>query len=77
MRYTVILLSLLSGMTASNAGTSMDRLRLAQKQTFAECVSDCSSNNFSCARNCGLSGSCVAQCTATSAACKTECNRLK
>jgi hypothetical protein len=32
MRYTVILLLLLSGMTASNAGTLMDRLRLAQNK---------------------------------------------
>jgi hypothetical protein len=77
MRYTLILLSLLSEMTASNAGTSMDRLRLAQNKTVAECVADCNSSNFSCARNCGLSGACVAQCTVASAACKTECNRLK
>jgi hypothetical protein len=77
MRYPIVLLLLLSGMTAGNAGTLMERLRLAQNQTFAECVSNCSSNNFSCAQSCGLSGTCVAQCTAASAACKTECNKLK
>jgi hypothetical protein len=77
MRYTVVLLLLLSGTAASNAGTLMERLRLAQNQTFAECVSNCNSNNFSCAQNRGLSGACVAQCTAASAACKNGCNRLK
>jgi hypothetical protein len=34
-------------MTASNAGTLMERSWLAQNQTFAECVSSCNSNNFS------------------------------
>jgi hypothetical protein len=77
MRYTIVLLLLLLGMTASDVGTLMERSRLAQNQTFAECVSNCNSNNFSCAQNCGLSGACVAQCTATSAACKNGCSRLK
>lgn len=77
MRYIIVLLLLVSGMTESNAGTLMERLRLAQNQTAVECVSNCNSNNFSCAQNCGLSGACVAQCTAASAACKNECNRLK
>jgi hypothetical protein len=77
MRYTIVPLLLLSGTAACNAGTLMERLRLAQNQTFAECVSNCNSNNFSCAQNCGLSGACIAQCTAASAVCKTECNRLK
>jgi hypothetical protein len=77
MRYTMVLLLLLSGMTTSNAGTLMERYRLAQNQTFVECVSNCNSNNFSCAQNCGLSGACVAQCTAASAACKNGCSRLK
>ena len=74
MRYTIVLLLLLSGTAASNAGTLMERLRLAQNRTVAECVSNCNSDNFSCARNCGLSGACVAQCTAASAACKNGCN---
>jgi hypothetical protein len=43
----------MSGMTESNAGTLMERLRLAQNQTVVECVSNCNSNNFSCAQNCG------------------------
>jgi len=77
MRYIIVLLLLQSGMTAGYAGTLMERLRLAQNQTFAECVSNCNSNNFSCAQNCGLSGACVAQCTAASAACQNGCNRLK
>jgi hypothetical protein len=77
MRYIIVLLLVLSGMTAGNAGTLMERLRLAQNRTFAECVSNCNSNNFSCAQNCGLSGTCVAQCTAASAACQNGCNRLK
>ena len=77
MRYPIVLLLLLSGMTAGNAGTLTERPRLAQNQTFAECVSNCNSNNFFCAQNCGLSGTCVAQCTAASATCKGECNKLK
>jgi hypothetical protein len=77
MRYVIVLLLLMSGMSGSNAGTLLERLRLAQSQTVAECVSNCNSNNFSCAQNCGLSGACVAQCTAASAACKTECNKFK
>jgi hypothetical protein len=64
MRYTIVLLLLLSGTAASNAGTLLEGLRLAQNRTFAECVSNCNSDNFSCAQNCGLSGACVAQCTA-------------
>jgi hypothetical protein len=77
MRYIIVLLLLVSGIAGSNAGTLMERLRLAQNQAAAECISNCNSNNFSCAQNCGLSGACVSQCTATSAACKTECNRPK
>jgi hypothetical protein len=42
MRYIIVLLLLMSGMSGSNAGTLMERLRLAQSQTVAECVSNCS-----------------------------------
>src|SRR5258708_19844180 len=77
MKYTIVLLLLLPGMTASNAGTLMERLRLAQNQTFAECVTNCNSVDFSCAQNCGLSGACVAQCTVASAPCKNQCTSLK
>jgi hypothetical protein len=77
MSYVVALLLLLLGLSSGNATTLMEWLRLAQNQTFSECISSCNSNNFSCAQNCGLSGACVAQCTAASAACKSGCNRLK
>jgi hypothetical protein len=43
----------MSGMSASNAGTLMERLRLTQNQTVAECVSNCNSNNFPALRIAG------------------------
>jgi hypothetical protein len=46
MRYRIVLLLLLSGTTASNAGTLLETLRLAQNQTLAECVSNCIRTTF-------------------------------
>ena len=77
MKYGRVFLLLLLGMTSGDAATLTERLRFAQNQTFAECLENCNSNNFSCAQNCGLSGSCVAHCTGVSAACKNVCNGLK
>ena len=77
MRYVAVVLLIMSGMTSGNAATLMERFRLAQNQTFSECISSCNSSNFSCTQSCGLSGPCVAQCTAASVACKIKCNGLK
>ena len=77
MKYVAALLLLLLGAISGNAATLTERLRLAQNQTFSECIASCNSSNFSCAQNCGLSGSCVAQCTTAAAACKTACSGLK
>jgi hypothetical protein len=77
MRYFVALFILSSGIASSNATTLLDKLRLAQTQTSAECIANCNSSNFSCAQNCGLSGSCVAQCAADASSCKSRCGEPK
>jgi hypothetical protein len=77
MRYFVALFIFSSGIASSNATTLLDKLRLAQTQTPAECIANCNSSNYSCAQNCGLSGSCVAQCTAEASSCKSRCSEPK
>ena len=77
MRYSLALAILLSAIASSNAATLRDKIRLAQTRDSAECINDCNSANFSCAQNCGLSGSCVAQCTVEAASCKSRCSQFK
>jgi len=66
-----------SGITSSNAATLLDKIRLAQARTFAECISNCNAAYYSCALNCGLSGSCVAQCAVEASSCKSRCSEFK
>jgi hypothetical protein len=66
-----------SGVASSDAATLLDKIRLAQTRNFAECISNCNSANFSCAQNCGLSGSCVTQCTLEATTCKSRCSEFK
>ncbi len=77
MKYSLALAILLSAIAPSNAATLRDKIRLAQTRDSAECINDCNSANFSCAQNCGLSGSCVAQCTVEAASCKSRCSQFK
>jgi len=77
MKYFLALFIFSSGVASSNAATLLNKVRLAQTRTFAECIANCNSSNFSCAQNCGLSGSCVARCTAEAATCKARCGDLK
>jgi hypothetical protein len=77
MKYSLALALLLCGIVSSNGATLRDRIRLAQTRDFAECIQNCNSVNFSCASNCGLSGSCVAQCTVEATSCKARCNESK
>jgi hypothetical protein len=77
MKYFLALFIFSSGVASSNAATLLDKVRLAQTRTFAECIANCNSSNFSCAQNCGLSGSCVAQCTAEASSCKSRCSEPK
>jgi hypothetical protein len=77
MKYSLALAMLLSVITSSNAATLRDKIRLAQNRDFAECINNCNSANFSCAQNCGLSGSCVAQCTVEATSCKVRCGESK
>jgi hypothetical protein len=63
--------------SSSQAGTWSGKLRLAQAQTDAQCISRCDTDGFSCAMNCGLSGACVAECKSTSAVCKAGCTAAK
>jgi hypothetical protein len=67
----------LLAVTSSQARTLSGKLRLAQAQTVAQCISSCDTNGFSCAMNCGLSGACVAECKSASAACKAGCTGTK
>jgi hypothetical protein len=60
MKYSVALVILCSAIASSNAATLRNKIRLAQTRDYAECIQNCDSVNFSCAQNCGLSGSCVA-----------------
>ena len=77
MQYFFALVIFSSGVASSDAAAPLDRIRIAQIRTPPECISNCNSANFSCAQNCGLSGSCVARCTAEAAACKARCGELK
>jgi hypothetical protein len=77
MKYFLALFIFSSGVASSNAAALLDKVRLAQTRTFAECIANCNSSNFSSAQNCGLSGSCVAQCTAEGSSCKSRCGEPK
>jgi len=77
MKYFLVLFLFSSGVASSNAATLLDKVRLAQTRTFAECISNCNSANFSCAQNCGLSGSCVARCTAEGSIVQCPCGDIK
>ena len=77
MKYFLALFIFSSGVASSNAATLLEKVRLAQTRTFAECIANCNSSNFSCAQNCGLSGYCVAQCTAEASSCKSRCGEPK
>lgn len=77
MKYFLALLIFSSWVVSSKAAILSDKVRLAQTQTPAECLANCNSANFSCAQNCGLSGSCVARCTNEAASCKTRCGDPK
>src|ERR1700674_3055879 len=77
MKHFLALVIFSCGIASSNAAAPLDRIRIAQTRAPAECVSNCNSANFSCAQNCGLSGSCVARCTSEEATCKARCGELK
>src|SRR6266850_5455657 len=77
MKYSLALAIPLFAIASSNAATLRDKIRLAQTRSFPECINNCNSANFSCAQNCGLSGSCVAQCTVEAASCKSLCSESK
>jgi hypothetical protein len=78
MRYVVVAMFVISsGLAPGNAATLSDKFRLAQTPTPAECFATCNAVNFSCARDCGLSGSCVAKCTAEATSCKSRCTDPK
>jgi hypothetical protein len=77
MKHFMALFILSSGIESSDAATLLDKFRIAQTRNLTECISICNSTNFSCAQNCGLSGSCVAQCTLEAATCKSRCNETK
>jgi hypothetical protein len=74
MKRLVLVCALFATATGCHAAT---RFNLAQAQAPKECVTDCDSANFSCSKNCGLSGACVAQCNAKAAACKATCSSAK
>jgi hypothetical protein len=77
MKCSLALVIFCSAVASSNAATLRDKIRLAQTRDYAECIHNCNSLNFSCAQNCGLSGSCVAHCTVEAASCKTRCSESK
>jgi hypothetical protein len=77
MKHALALAIFLCALASSDAATLRDKIQLAQTRDFAECISNCNSANFSCAQNCGLSGSCVAQCTVEAASCKSRCSQFK
>src|ERR1700687_282700 len=77
MKYFLALFVFSCGVASSNAAAPLDRNRIAQIRAPSECVSNCNSANFSCAQNCGLSGSCIARCTSEEATCKARCGELK
>jgi hypothetical protein len=77
MKYFFALVIFSSAVASSNAAAPLNRIRIAQIRTPPECISNCNSVNFSCAQNCGLSGSCVARCTAEAAVCKARCGEPK
>ena len=55
------------------------KLRLAQQQSYGECILACDGAYSRCARRCPQSNSgrkCLARCGDQSAACKNRCQRL-
>jgi len=75
MRYIIVRLLRISGMSGACWNIN-GKVRLAQNQTVAECVSICNRTDFSCAQNAAI-GACVSHVQPASAVCKIEGNRLK
>jgi hypothetical protein len=75
MRYAVVFLVWLSGVTSSDAGTLTPKLRLAQ-ESREQCTNRCDSGYDGCIRRCPLSTgrvSCTANCQAELSACNNKC----
>jgi hypothetical protein len=75
MRYAVIFLVWLSGVTSSDAETLTPKLRLAQ-ESREQCTNRCDSEYDACVRRCPLSMgrvSCTANCQAQLSACNNKC----
>jgi len=75
MRYAVVFLVWLSGVTSSEAGTLTSKLRMAQ-ESREQCTARCDSGYDGCIRRCPLSMgrvSCTADCKAQLSACNNRC----
>jgi hypothetical protein len=75
MRYAVIFLVWLSGVTSSGAETLTPKLRLAQ-ESREQCTNRCDSGYDACVRRCPLSMgrvSCTADCQAQLSTCNNKC----
>ena len=78
MRNAVVCLTLvlLVGATSSNAETLTQRMRMAQRQSFSQCMSSCVNQGERCRKNC-LSNDCLANCGSQVTQCKTGCQGLR
>jgi hypothetical protein len=73
MRYAIVFLVWLSGVTSSDAGTLTPKLRLAQ-ESREQCVDRCDSAYDACIRRCPLrTGSCIPDCKAQLSGCTNRC----
>jgi hypothetical protein len=71
----------LVGMTSSNAETLTQRMRMAQQQTFNQCMQACDDRAIACMAACrgtpNAPPSCVANCGTQETACKTGCQNIR
>jgi len=74
MRYAVIFLVWLSGVTSSDAGMLTPKIRLAQ-ESREQCTNKCDSGYDACIRRCPLlsPGKCIAACKAQLSGCQNTC----
>jgi hypothetical protein len=75
VRYAVVFLVWLSGVTPTDAGTLTSKLRMAQ-ESREQCTNRCDSGYDACIRRCPLSMgrvSCTANCQAQLSACNNRC----
>jgi hypothetical protein len=74
MRSTLVLASLLLSISAVQAGTLRDKIRVAQGESFGQCQQRCMGNSMQCTAKCNGDNACNGICYATERACRAACH---